>query len=384
MKYLVPTRRPASTITVALVVALATLLMCQPAAAQQRATWTAFYVACNALGDTVVGRGFDARLDHARFISRLSNNFSYCHQPFRPTVSPDRKRLLYIEKVPDPRVGVEHYWVNVYDMDPDSKPPFTTRPFINKNYMRIVLGSKAIDSTHYFFPTFSPDGTRIAYVVRALSVDLEWQAPYFVATTDAQGRNFKLLGGPLLHTPTDLDWSRSGESLLVVHTGQLCKPTRPHCTSPADRRFRSDIVRINATSGQQTVVYRGHSVVSSPSEGSIFVLPSITPRTKLAAMDGTRLKLMNPDGTQVQDITPRGQFVHSPRFMRNQHFLTRAQALGAVLTGRMIVLSKVGGFDRLFVLTHNGRGRWFLRQFGGGTKLHFGRHKLLHDFSAFR
>jgi Tol biopolymer transport system component len=178
---------------------------------------------------------------------------------FQPDFSPSGRRIAYGN-------GAAEFYSSIYVMRPDGS---------GKTLVAFPRESESLNT-----PTWSPGAQRLAFGV-GTAADTNLITPYLAIISRYRGHRAKLAIG---HTIYSTDWSPNGRTILLVEDPVLNDPRGDTRISVLDLRTR----KIRSLGEHAT--YTAHW--SPDGRRIVFQL-------------GTSLFVMNADGSNVRELTPR-------------------------------------------------------------------------------
>jgi len=177
----------------------------------------------------------------------------------QPAFSPSGRRIAYAN-------GASEFYSSIYVMRPDGS--------------KKVPAALPRESESLGEPTWSPDGQELAFGV-GTAADTNFITPYLAIISQYRGRRAKYVVG---HTIYSADWSPKGPKLLLVEDPVVNDPRANTRISVLDLRTR----RLNSLRQRATFTARW------------------SPNGRRILFDnGGRLFVMNADGSNRREITPR-------------------------------------------------------------------------------
>ena len=177
----------------------------------------------------------------------------------QPDFSPRGRRIAYAN-------GAAEFYASIYVMRPDGSA---------KTPVALPRNNESLGS-----PTWSPSGEKLAFGV-GTAADSNFVTPYLAVISQYRGRPQKLVIG---HTIYSADWSPDGRKILLVEDPKLNDP-----------RANSRISLLDLRTGKLRHLGRKATFTARWSPDG----------RRIAFSYYNRLFVMNADGSNVRDITPR-------------------------------------------------------------------------------
>lgn len=189
-------------------------------------------------------------------------------------------------------------------------------------------------------PTWSPDGTQIAFLADPNPDDDDWGQEIFIMNSDGTNQNPLQLNHPEYDTPANIDWQPNG-NLIVFHA-----------YSEVDQEIDFEIFSIDAESKNVVQITRNDGSDWSPSwspDGRQIVYLSPELNETIHDYD-ERIHIMNADGTNQTPLTNNWRDM-TPAFSPDGRFIAfssaRLDSNGRSSGSMLYIINPDGSNERL-------------------------------------